>query len=206
MGQCLLAQVAGRSILTWRRVDMPGKAGYAALNFQTDLLGNLYQGMSRLSDWQRTGLIVSILAALISICAAIWTINIQKQSAAELARLKTVGGLDTKSVEFAMILLKKPSASVAERRWAVDVLSIAERVPMSGTRRQQIARSGRPLAEIGKFIPEAKELNDKLEAVPFWLDLAADVIDIIDVLPSVGDAASDALNGGLLDLQNLTAP
>lgn len=162
--------------------------------------------MSRLSDWQRTGLIVSILAALISICAAIWTINIQKQSAAELARLKTVGGLDMKSVEFAMILLKKPRASVAERRWAVDVLSIAEKVPMSGTRRQQIARSGRPLAEIGQFIPEAKELNDKLEAVPFWLDLAADVIDVIDILPSAGDAASDAFDGGLLNLQTLTAP
>jgi hypothetical protein len=185
---------------------MPGKAGYAALKLQPDALGNLNQGMSRLFDWQRTGLIVSILAAFISICAAVWTINIQKQSAAELARLKSVGGLDTKSVEFAMILLKKPNASVAERRWAVDVLSIAEKVPMSGTRRQQIARSGRPLAEIGKFIPEAKALNDKLETIPFWLDLAADVIDVIDVLPSVGDAASDALEGGLLDLPVLGAP
>jgi hypothetical protein len=162
--------------------------------------------MSRLSHWQRTGLIVSILAALISICAAIWTINIQKQSAAELARLKSVGGLDNKSVEFAMILLKKPNASVAERRWAVDVLSIAEKVPMSGTRRGQIARSGQPLAEIAKVIPEARELNDKLEAIPFWLGLATDVIDGIDFLPMVGDAASDALEGGLLDLPTLTAP
>lgn len=159
--------------------------------------------MSRLSDWQRTGLIVSILAAFISIGGAVWTINIQKQSAAELARLKSVGGLDNKSVEFAMILLKKPNASVAERRWAVDVLSIAEKVPMSGTRRGQIARSGQPLAEIAKVIPEVRELNDKLEAIPFWLDLAADVIDVIDFLPTVGDAAGDALGDGILELPQL---
>lgn len=161
--------------------------------------------MSRLSDWQRIGLIVSIVAAFISIGGAVWTINVQKQSAAELARLKNVGGLDNKSVEFAMILLKKPNASVAERRWAVDVLSIAEKVPMSGTRRGQIARSTQPLAEIAKVIPEAKELNDKLEAIPFWLDLAADVIEVIDVLPSVGDAAGDALEGGLLEFPSLNA-
>lgn len=159
--------------------------------------------MSKTSDWQRTGLIVSILAAFLSIGGAIWTMNIQKQGAAELARLRNTGGLEQKSAEFAMILLKKPHASVAERRWALDVLSIAEKVPMSGTRRQQIARSGQPLAEIARFIPEAKELNDKLEAIPFWLDIAADVID---ALPAVGDAASDALEGGLLDLPTLGSP
>lgn len=159
--------------------------------------------MSRISDWQRTGLIVSILAAFISIGGAIWTINIQKQGAAELARLRNVGGLDHKSTEFAMILLKKPKATVAERRWALDVLSIAEKVPMSGTLRQQIARSSQPLAEIGKFIPEAKELNDKLEAIPFWLDIA---VDMIDGLPDVGDAASETFGGGILDLPTLSAP
>lgn len=159
--------------------------------------------MSKTCDWQRAALIVSVFAAFVSIGAAVWTINIQKQSAAELARLKSAGGLDQKSTEFAMILLKRPNASIAERRWAVDVLSLAEKVPMNGTRRQQIARSNQPLAEIGKYIPEAKELNDKLEAIPFWLDLAADVIDI---LPSVGEAASDAFGNSLLDLQPLTSP
>ncbi|QIG46987.1 hypothetical protein G5V57_04015 [Nordella sp. HKS 07] len=162
--------------------------------------------MSKTPDWHRTALIVSILAAFVSIGGAVWTINIQKQSAAELARIRNVGGLDQKSVEFAMILLKKPNASVAERRWAVDVLSIAEKVPMSGTRRQQIARSKQPLPELGKYIPEARELNDKLEAIPFWLGLAADVIDVMDSLPSVSDSAVETLGGGLLDLPALTAP
>lgn len=162
--------------------------------------------MSKKPDWQRTALIVSILAAFISIGGAVWTVNIQKQSAAELARIRDVGGLDRKSVEFAMILLKKPHASVAERRWAVDVLSIAEKVPMSGTRRQQIARSNRSLSEIGKNIPEARQLNDKLEAIPFWVGLAVDMIDVMDSLPSVGDSAVETLGGGLLELPTLTAP
>ncbi len=162
--------------------------------------------MSKTPDWHRTALIVSILAAFVSIAGAVWTINVQKQGAAELARIRNVGGLDQKSVEFAMILLKKPNASVAERRWAVDVLSIAEKVPMSGTRRQQIARSNQSLSEIGKYIPEARELNDKLEAIPFWVGLAADVIDAVDNLPSVSGSAVDTLGGGLLGLPTLTSP
>jgi hypothetical protein len=156
------------------------------------------------SDWYQTGTILSILAAFVSLSAAIWTINVQKQGAAELARIKAVGGLDRKGIEFAMILLRKPNASVAERRWALDVLSIAVEVPMSGTRKQQIAQSGQSLSEIGKSIPEAKELSDKLDKNPFWLDLTMD--SVLDNLPVVGGSEGSVFDLNLDELENLWAP
>ncbi|MGE0008886.1 MAG: hypothetical protein AB7S92_25315 [Parvibaculaceae bacterium] len=158
----------------------------------------------RRSEWRQTGTIVSIVAAVVSLGAAIWTVNIQKQGAAELARIKAIGGLDRKGTEFAMILLRKPNASLAERRWALDVLSAAEKVPMSPTRKRQITRSGQALSEIGKSIPEAKALNDKLEAIPFWLDLTMD--DVMDGLPLVGSPESGMLDLNIDDLQSLGGP
>lgn len=147
------------------------------------------------SDWHQIGTIVSVVAALVSLGGAIWTVNIHKQGTAELARVRAIGGegFDRKGIEFAMILLRKPRASVAERRWALDVLSIAEKVPMSGTRKKQIAQSDQSLSEIGKSIPEAKELSDKLELIPFWLDLAMD--NVLDGL-SLGEEPE----GGMFDL------
>jgi hypothetical protein len=148
--------------------------------------------MKQWSAWHWAGIggaAISIVAAVVSWVGTIQTARINKEAtqAAQInkeAAEKVARALDFKIIDWAMIVMQDPDSTVAQRGWALGILSAWRNVPLSSDRRREIARSGKTLVETGRFIPEAKVLNDKLNDIPFWQYLASSE-QRVDIRPSL---------------------